>query len=162
MTEEDEREAAVQSCKADLPPSRCRMFPLRPPSVSTVVSGQSPDVNTAPVFVSARPLQEASPVWPLCIPKHAYPMATDECRALQSRSNILQGPSVLAGNTWDGQFHVFLSESRESDQYVLALPVLLLHGFVHEHMQALDFFFWLQKLISSLIPDLTSKTQLTS
>lgn len=104
---EDESEAAARSCKADLPPSRCLMFQLRPPSVSTVVSGQSPDVNTAPVFVSARPLQEASPVWPLCSPKHAYPMASDECRALQSRSDILRGPSVLAGSTSDGQFHVF-------------------------------------------------------
>lgn len=29
---------------------------------------------------------------------------------------------------------------------MLALPVLLLHGFVHEHMQALDFFFLVTKI----------------
>lgn len=39
------------------------MFQLWPPSVSPVVSGLGPDVNTAPAFVSALPPQETSPVW---------------------------------------------------------------------------------------------------
>lgn len=81
---------AAWSCEVDLPPSRCRMFQLRPPSVRPVVSGPGPDVNTAPVFVLAQPLQETSPVWAPCIPKHAYPMAIDKRRALQRRENILQ------------------------------------------------------------------------
>lgn len=53
------------------------MFQLRPPSVRPVVSGPGPDVNKAPAFVLAPPPQETSPVWPLCITKHAYPMAID-------------------------------------------------------------------------------------
>lgn len=74
------------------------MFQLWPPSVMPVVSGPGPDVNTAPAFVLTRPPQETSPVWPLCIPKHAYPMAIDECRALQSRANI----SALSGKASEG------------------------------------------------------------
>lgn len=95
--------AAAWSCEVDLPLSRCRMFQLRPPSVRPVVSGPGPDVNTAPAFVLAQPPQEASPVWPLFIPKHAYPMAIDECRALQSRANISQGPAC-SGKTSEGGF----------------------------------------------------------
>lgn len=77
------------------------MFPLGPPSVRPVVSGPGPDVNTAPAFVSAGPLQETSPVWPPSVPKHAYPMAIDECRALQSRANISEGPT-LSGKASEG------------------------------------------------------------
>lgn len=95
--------AAALSCEVDLPPSRCRMFQLRPPSVRPVVSGPSPDLNTAPVFVLDQPPQETSPVWSLCIPKHAYPMVIDECRALQSRANISQGPGD-SGKTSEGGF----------------------------------------------------------
>lgn len=93
--------AAEWSCEVDLPLSRCRMFQLRPPSVSPVVSGPGPDVNTAPAFVLAQPPQETSPVWSPCIPKHAYPMAIDECRALQSRANISQWPAC-SGRTSEG------------------------------------------------------------
>lgn len=84
------RTAGTLSCEADFPPSRCQLFQLRPPSGQPVVSGSGPDVNTAPAFVSAPPPQETSPVWPLHIPKHAYLIATDGCRALQSRANISQ------------------------------------------------------------------------
>lgn len=85
----------VKLCKVILPLSRCRMFQLWPPSVMAVVSGPGPDVNTAPVFVLTRPPQETSPIWLLCIPKYADPIAIDECRPLQSRANI----SALSGKT---------------------------------------------------------------
>lgn len=39
------------SCEVDFPPSRCQLFQLWPPSDWPVVSGSSPDVNTAPAFV---------------------------------------------------------------------------------------------------------------
>lgn len=94
---------STQRFEVDLPLSRCRMFQLRPPSDRPVVSGPGPDVNTAPAFVLAWPPQEASPVWPLCVPKHAYPMATEGCRALQSRANISQEPGV-SGKTSEGGF----------------------------------------------------------
>lgn len=95
------RKAPARSCEADLPLSRCRMFQLRPPSVSPVVSGPSPDVNTAPAFVSPRPPQETSPVWPPRVPNHAYAMATDECRGLQSRTNVSEAPA-LSGKPSEG------------------------------------------------------------
>lgn len=122
--------AAAPSCEVDLPLSRCRMFQLRPPSVRPVVSGPGPDVNTAPAFVLARPPQETSPVWPLCIPKHAYPMAIDECRPFQSRANISQGPTC-SGKTSEGGFMFWiwfggsrLRGVRGSDlQYMRSCPV---------------------------------------
>lgn len=89
----------VKLWKVILPLSRCRMFQLWPPPAMAVVSGPGPDVNTAPVFVLTRPPQEASPIWALCIPKCAYPIAIDECRALQSRANI----SVLSGKASEGR-----------------------------------------------------------
>lgn len=114
------------------------MFQLRPPSVRPVVSGPGPDVNTAPAFVLAQPPQETSPVWPLCIPKHAYPMAIDECRALQSRANISQGPA-FSGKTSEGgfMFWIWIGGSGlrgvgVSDLYALGLPVLLFQRFVDE------------------------------
>lgn len=64
------------------------MFQLWPPSAMAVISGPGPDVNTAPAFVLTRPPQETSPIWPLSIPKYAYPIAIDECRPHQSRANI--------------------------------------------------------------------------
>lgn len=51
-----------------------------------------PRCKHSPGLCMAPPPQEASPVWPLCIPKHAYPMATEWCGALQRRANISQGP----------------------------------------------------------------------
>lgn len=93
--------APAWSCEAQLPLSRCRMFQLGPPSVSPVVSGLSPDVNTAPAFVSSGPPQETSPVWPPNVPKHGYPMAADECRGLQSRTNISEAPD-LSGKPSEG------------------------------------------------------------
>lgn len=122
---------ATWSCEVDLPLSRCRMFQFQPPSVRPVVSGPGPDVNTAPAFVLARPPQETSPVWPLFIPKHAYPMAIDECRALQSRANISQGPAC-SGKTSEGGFMFWIRFGGSgirgvgvSDLYVLGLRVLV-------------------------------------
>lgn len=130
--------APAWSCEVDLPLSRCRMFQLRPPSVRPVVSGPGPDVNTAPAFVLAQPPQETSPVWPLCIPKHAYPMAIDECRALQSRANISQGPAC-PGKTSEGGLMFWIRFGGSglrgvggSDLYALSLPVLLFQRSVDE------------------------------
>lgn len=89
----------VKLCVVILPLSRCRMFQLWPPSAMAVVSGPGPDVNTAPAFVLTRPPQETSPIWLLCIPKYAYPIAIDECRPLQSRANI----SSLSGKASEGR-----------------------------------------------------------
>lgn len=88
----------VKLCKVILPPSRCRMFQLWPPWAMAVVSGPGPDINTAPAFVMTRPPQETSPIWPLCIPKYAYPIAIDERKPLQSRANI----SALSGKALEG------------------------------------------------------------
>lgn len=128
--------ATALSCEVDLPLSRCRMFQLWPPSVRPVVSGRGPDVNTAPAFVSARPPQETSPVWPLCIPKHAYPMVIDECRALQSRANNKRTSSFR--KDFRGRPNVFNLISGSvpgvggSDLYALGLPVLLFQSSTDE------------------------------
>lgn len=117
-------------CEVDLPLSRCRMFQLRPPSVRPVVSGPGPDVNTAPVFVLARPSQETSPVWPLCIPKHTYPMAIDECRP-SKQSKYFTRTSMFRKD-FRGRFHVLdliwgsrLKGAGGSDLYVFSLPAPL-------------------------------------
>lgn len=123
-------DVVVGSCEVDLPPSRGRMFQLRPPSVRPVVSGPDPDVNTAPAFVLTQPLWETSPVWPLCIPKHAYPIVI-ECSTLQSRANTSQGPAC-SGKTSEVGFMLWiwfegsgLRGAGGSDLYLLALPVML-------------------------------------
>lgn len=120
----------LSCCEVDLPLSRCRMFQLRPPSVRPVVSGPGPDVNTAPVFVLARPSQETSPVWPLCIPKHTYPMAIDECRP-SKQSKYFTRTSMFRKD-FRGRFHVLdliwgsrLKGAGGSDLYVFSLPAPL-------------------------------------
>lgn len=126
--------AAAWSCEVDLPLSRCRMFQLRPPSVRSVVSGPGPDVNTAPVFVLARPPQETSPVWSLCIPKHAYPMVIMNVEPFKAEQIFHKFRKDFRGrlNVLDLIWGSGLRGVGGSDLYAFGLPVLLFQRSVDE------------------------------